>query len=739
MATLKGIGYNTTTAKTSTGASTDTVDFDTNVEISGDLSVLGDIQSRSTSSLLIQDNFIDLNQGNDSATSLPGGYTLQVAKAAGFTTAKTITAFTAAVAYSSGTAGGSLSVDTMPANGESITLQSKCIKGNATQTISFVNSGGTETTFGASTGNTLKIDITASTTITAIAAAIKTGFDNSLRTQKGLTLFNAAVLSGTDNKVVTFTPSIGNLAIANINLTDVTGGNIAVTDGNSDGDPAFFTSSTGTAVVTGDIIDVHTSDDATNDGLYGIAALDGNNHYIVPTVGINDSVKFLKSTFVASTESTTNCKAYVPSLYVQIIASGDAAIKDAAGTIAEGTLADQFDATADFASFSTYTVVGAGTTTLQDAYNAGQTIETNNSNAFAITLTDGAMTVSTTNGENFSTQGAGNSNITTTGGTVQLTSTNSAAGTVTLQTNGGTAETILLQNQQGNTNAAIDINAVAGGVDIDAQTMVTIDAVTDISLTARGNLNLDLNPAGLGKAKYAMMSLKASEALTDGNIVKLVAPTVAQGSLEVTNRANLVDNSSTITLTKADNATVVFTAKASGATGNQFNIGADNATTATNIANAINANSDFTAVVDGGTDTQVNISLVTFGTSGNTKAILTNQATAIGNIVAFTGANDTRIAKAQADVIADAIVFGIVDAAVSINNNGIVYGEGSYITAAGLSFTGAQVGSVCYLSTTAGGVTVTPPNSSGDTVFEVGLVVDTNAIIFRPRFVMEVG
>ena len=733
MAILKGIGYNTTTAKTSTGSSTDTVNFDTNVEIDGDLSVQGDIQSRSTSSLLVQDNFIDLNQGNDAATSLPGGYTLQVAASSGFTS-KVITAFTAAVAQSSGTSGGALSVDTVPANGESITLQSLCIKGNVTQTISFVNSGGTETTFGQSVANTLKIDITASNTNTLVAAAIKAGFDNSLRTQKGLTLFNAAALSGTGNKTVTFTSSIGNLTIANINITDNTGGNLSgVTDGNSNGNPAFFTSASGTSVSTGDIVDVHTSDDASNDGLYGIAAVSSNDHFIVPTVGINDSVKFLKSTFAASTESTSNCKAYVPSLYVQIVASGDAAIVDGGGsTIAEGTLADAFDATADFDSFSSYTIVGAGTTTLQDAYDAGNTITTSGGQAVALTLSNGGMTVATSSSNNFATSGAGTSTLATTSAT---------AGAITLSTNGGVGETIALTNTQGNTNAAIDITASAGGVDIDAATSVFVDATTDIQLTATGVLSLDLNTSGTGNAKYAMMSLKASEALTDGNIVKLVAPTNPTSSLEVTNNGNLVANSSTITLQKADNSTVVFTAKASGATGNEFNIGADAAATATNIFNAINANSDFNASSGGGA--VVNISLVTFGTAGNGKTVQTNQANAIGNIAnsgTFAGAENTRIAKAQADSSANATVFGIVDAAVTSGQNGVVYGEGSYISASGLSFTGDQVGSIAYLSdSAAGGVSVTPPSGSGDVVFEVGLVVDTNAIVFRPRFVMEIG
>ena len=98
MATYKGMGYDTSTGKYRTGTSSDDISFDAQVtatdgvavtgalttttltttgdaSIGGDLTVAGDIISRGTVDLVVQDNFIDLNAGNDSATALSSGFT----------------------------------------------------------------------------------------------------------------------------------------------------------------------------------------------------------------------------------------------------------------------------------------------------------------------------------------------------------------------------------------------------------------------------------------------------------------------------------------------------------------------------------------------------------------------------------------------------------------------------------------------------------------------------------------
>ena len=107
MATYKGIGYDNATGKTRTGTNTDDISFDAqitatdglsvtgNIEtttltttadasIGGDLTVTGDIISRGTENLVVQDPMIDLGLGNDSTTASAGGYSLSMNRNAGF-------------------------------------------------------------------------------------------------------------------------------------------------------------------------------------------------------------------------------------------------------------------------------------------------------------------------------------------------------------------------------------------------------------------------------------------------------------------------------------------------------------------------------------------------------------------------------------------------------------------------------------------------------------------------------
>ncbi len=117
MATYKGIGYDNTTGKTRTGTSADDISFDAQVtatdgvvvtgnietttlsttadaSIGGDLTVIGDIVSRGTENLVVQDPMIDLGLGNDGTTASAGGYSLSMNRNAGFSI-ETVTACTA--------------------------------------------------------------------------------------------------------------------------------------------------------------------------------------------------------------------------------------------------------------------------------------------------------------------------------------------------------------------------------------------------------------------------------------------------------------------------------------------------------------------------------------------------------------------------------------------------------------------------------------------------------------------
>jgi hypothetical protein len=69
----------------------------TDLSLSGDLTVAGNIVSKGQLDVIISDSFLDLNSGNVSSSATAGGFTVNVAKAAGFTV-ETATAFVAGVA-----------------------------------------------------------------------------------------------------------------------------------------------------------------------------------------------------------------------------------------------------------------------------------------------------------------------------------------------------------------------------------------------------------------------------------------------------------------------------------------------------------------------------------------------------------------------------------------------------------------------------------------------------------------
>jgi hypothetical protein len=123
MATYKGIGFDGTSGKIRTATSSDSVQFNAEIDaqdgvlatggvstdtltttgdasVGGNLTVTGDIVSRGQVNLVVQDPMIDLGLGNDDTNPISGGYSLTMNRASGFT-AETVTACTAGVSATS--------------------------------------------------------------------------------------------------------------------------------------------------------------------------------------------------------------------------------------------------------------------------------------------------------------------------------------------------------------------------------------------------------------------------------------------------------------------------------------------------------------------------------------------------------------------------------------------------------------------------------------------------------------
>ena len=211
MATLKGIGFNQANARTTTGSTGDTVSFDVQVVpnatgtglsvtndafVGGNLVVTGDITSRSTSQLLVGDQFIDLAVGNNTAVHLPVGYTGQVASANGFTE-ETSASFTTAGAENG--ASGSFQITGAFAGAtQNIVTQCLTINNNVALTVTFNTGSAVEPT--VFTGNSATMGTSGRTTVQTVDALVV--LFNSKVDVDGVTSF---VVSKTGSDTVTFT------------------------------------------------------------------------------------------------------------------------------------------------------------------------------------------------------------------------------------------------------------------------------------------------------------------------------------------------------------------------------------------------------------------------------------------------------------------------------------------------------------------------------------------------------
>lgn len=129
---------------------------------------------------------------------------------------------------------------------------------------------------------------------------------------------------------------------------------------------------------------------------------------------------------------------------------------------------------------------------------------------------------------------------------INLAATEDAASAITAVTNGGTSETIVVTNTQGTNDAAIDINATAGGIDIDAGKSIAITSAentADSVVISSSVGGIDILAAGAAAtediditATGSSVHISSTEAAADA--VTLVASTAA-GGIDITSQADI--------------------------------------------------------------------------------------------------------------------------------------------------------------------------------------------------------
>ena len=159
-------------------------------------------------------------------------------------------------------------------------------------------------------------------------------------------------------------------------------------------------------------------------------------------------------------------------------------------------------------------------------------------------------------------------------------------------------------------------------------TNLRVDISTDLTaanVVAQADLSCLGYQAGVNLANFIQA---VSSGQTIGEINAAAGAVAATGAVVFTDNPS---NDETVTI-----ANVVFTAKTSGATGNQWNIGVSATANATALAAAINASSDLTGVVVATSSVgTVTLTAVTSGKIGNGLAIA--EALSNATVTAFTG------------------------------------------------------------------------------------------------------
>ena len=121
-----------------------------------------------------------------------------------------------------------------------------------------------------------------------------------------------------------------------------------------------------------------------------------------------------------------------------------------------------------------------------------------------------------------------------------------------------------------------------------------------------------------------------------------------------------------------------------------------------------------------------------------------NAAFAKGDVL-YMVATTGKIDKSDADAILTSRIIGVAGKAASAADEDIPvvnYGRVSVVSDAGVA--ASKIGQPCYVSLTAGLVTMTPPSIAGDVVYQVGIVVLADGgtgidVLLQPQFILENG
>ncbi len=475
-----------------------------------------------------------------------------------------------------------------------------------------------------------------------------------------------------------------------------------------------------------DIIQISGTPNAENDGFF-----------VVDTNAVAGTIEF-KSTAKTSPD-TVNFKPAQNNVTAEVQNNGTVTISKVNVTVlqvaSDGTWETATGAVdGDFASPG-----DLGSSTLQEAYNLGNTIGLTNGRNLTVTAPGGADTAAISLGADAA------SDFTVTGAALTLATSGTG------QLNLTAADDMVLAA----TGSAVDIDS--GTFDVLASSTFSIDGTGNSNVSATsGNLTLSTLTSGT----LALSSAGAFTAGAADNSSIAITGTTKTFDIDATGAISI--NSSAGTISIGDDA--VAQAIGIGTAGARtITLGGNSATSV-----AMNAAAGATSVdlqVAGVSKFAVNGTLnsldaqysLAFGTLGT--AVAPTAATAIvfsnasganitkGKIVALNASGQLQEADCNGGSPGDSIrcPIGAPLAQIDDGSAGAV-GVGGMVPvfcAADGDCPGSDRGKPVYLTSTAGAVSTTPPSTSGNTIFQVGILQAASSsnlayILWQPQFIADI-
>ena len=486
---------------------------------------------------------------------------------------------------------------------------------------------------------------------------------------------------------------------------------------------------TGTAIpantyAANDIVQVAGTTNAENDGFYVVEtnAVAGTIEFKSTATTTPDSINFKPAQVNFTADAQTSGTVTISKVEVTVLQvnTGDGTWETATG-----------DEDTDFSTMS-----DLGSSTLQEAYNLGNTIGLTNGRNLTVTAPAGAATAAISLGadaaSNFTVTAADLTLATATSGELDLTS----AGLMDV-----------------NAGASLDID-VTGSFDMEATTTFSIDGTGASNVTATsGDLTVSTATSGtLLLASAGEVDITAAANL-DVNVTGSI-------DIDATTAVTIDSSASTISI-GADAVAQAIGIGTGGARtitvgGNSATSVALNATAGTNSVDLQVAGASKFAVNGTASSLDAQYSLV-YGTLGTAAAptaasalVLANasgSAIAKGKIVALNASGQLQEADCDSGAAGDSIrcPIGAPLAAIADGQSGAV-GIGGLVPvfcAADSDCEAADRGKPVYLTDTGGAVSSTPPSNSGDTVFQVGILQAASSsnlayILWQPQYIVDI-